>query len=55
MSQDWFEAEPDETTWMQGRKVDHTYASRSFDLKRSGSEDDGAPARFVYKEAYSQG
>lgn len=49
MSQDWFEVEPDETTWMQGRKVDHTYASRSFDLKCSGSEDDGAPARFVYK------
>lgn len=49
MSQEWFEVEPDETTWMQGRKVDHTYASRGFDLKRSGSEDDGAPARFVYK------
>ena len=49
MSQDWLGVEPDETTWMQGRKIDHTYASRSFDLKRSGSEDDGAPARFVYK------
>lgn len=49
MSHDWFEVEPDETTWMQGRKVDHTYASRGFELKRPGSDDDGAPARFVYK------
>lgn len=49
MSQDWFEVDSDETTWMQGRKVDHTYASRSFPLKRPGSEDDGAPARFFYK------
>ncbi|MGM0699028.1 MAG: Shedu immune nuclease family protein [Actinomycetota bacterium] len=49
MSHDWLEDEPDETTWMQGRKVDHTYASRGFELKRPGSDDDGSPARFFYK------
>lgn len=41
--------EPDETTWMQGRKPGHMYASKGFPLKRQGSVDDGQPARFVYK------
>lgn len=44
-----FDDEPDETTWMQGRKPGHMYASKGFPLKRQGSPDDGQPARFVYK------
>ncbi len=39
----------DETTYAQGRLASRTYASRSFDLKRTNSADDGTPARFIYK------
>lgn len=48
---DWddFEEDADETTFAQGRLASRTYASRSFELKRTNSADDGAPARFVCK------
>lgn len=48
---DWvdFEEDADETTWAQGRLGSRTYASRSFDLKRTNSVDDGTPARFICK------
>lgn len=46
---DSFEDDPGETTYAQGRLPGRTYASRSFPLNRTNSEDAGAPARFVYK------
>ena len=48
---DWddFEEDADETTFAQGRLDSRTYASRSFDLKRTNSVDDGTPARFICK------
>lgn len=46
---DSFDDDADETTWMQGRLSGHTYVSRGFPLKRSGSDDDGKPARFITK------
>lgn len=39
----------EETTYAKGRLAGRTYVSRSFTLERSGSADDGSPARFVYK------
>lgn len=41
--------EPDPVLYAQGRQADRTYASKSFVLNRSGSSDDGTPARFIYK------
>ena len=38
-----------ETTFAQGRLPERTYASKSFPLKRTNSDDDGTPARFVCK------
>ena len=38
-----------ETTYAQGRLPDRTYVSRSFPLRHTGSDDDGEPARFIYK------
>ncbi len=38
-----------ETTFAQGRKDDRTYASRSFALERTASDDAGSPARFICK------
>ncbi len=46
---DPFGEDADETTYAQGRLADRTYASKSFPLKRTNSEDDGSPARFVCK------
>lgn len=46
---EFFEGDADETTYAQGRLADRTYASRSFPLKRTMSDDDGTPARFVCK------
>lgn len=46
---DEWEDDLDETTFAQGRKDDRTYASRSFPLERTASDDAGTPARFVYK------
>jgi len=39
----------DETTYAQGRLASRLYASKSFPLKRTMSDDDGKPARFIYK------
>ena len=44
-----FGDDADETTYAQGRLAERTYASTSFPLKRTMSEDDGSPARFVCK------
>ena len=41
--------DPDEAVYAQGRLPERTYVSKSFDLKRRGSVDDGAPARFICK------
>jgi hypothetical protein len=48
---DWddFEEDTDETTYAQGRLARRTYASRSFELQRTNSADDGRPARFICK------
>ena len=46
---DFEDLEPDPVHYAQGRQEDRTYASRSFVLSRSGSSDDRAPARFIYK------
>jgi Domain of unknown function (DUF4263) len=46
---EWVEEEPDETTFARGRLANRTYASKGFNLKRPGSSDDGALARFAYK------
>ena len=39
----------DPVVYAQGRQPGRMYASRSFPLSRSGSDDDGLPARFIYK------
>lgn len=39
----------DATTFAKGRLPGRTYASRNFTLERSGSTDDGTPARFITK------
>lgn len=44
-----FEEEPDETEYAKARLSTRTYVSKSFPLKRTNSDDDGAPARFVCK------
>lgn len=48
---DWedFEEDADETTYAQGRLASRIYASRSFELRRTNSADDGTPARFIRK------
>jgi len=46
---DEWDDDADETTYAQGRVDDRIYVSRSFPLERSGSDDDGSPARFVCK------
>lgn len=49
---DWpavFDAEADETTFMEGRIPGHNYISTNFLLKRPGSADDGQTARFICK------
>lgn len=46
---DEWEDDVDETTFAQGRKDDRTYASRSFPLERTASDDAGTPARFICK------
>jgi hypothetical protein len=38
---DFFNIEPDETTWMTGRMTDRTYLSKTFPLPRPGSVDNG--------------
>jgi len=48
---DWSEFDTDETeTFFARRRLDsRTYASRSFPLTRTNSDDQGAPARYLYK------
>jgi hypothetical protein len=41
--------QPDEVTWMQGRRPDRVYVSRSFTLGIRNSRDYGQPARYIYK------
>lgn len=48
---EWDEGDidPDESVYAHGRLPSRTYASKSFQLNRTNSEDHGAPARFLYK------
>ena len=43
------DTEEDPAVYAQGRQSERTYASKSFPLERSQSEDDSSPARFIYK------